>query len=112
LKLDDGITITKAGFLMQALLNEEVVNKRAVHSLDREVLLERRSVNNRPEILWDDLTLAQKFAASSLLQFGYELSFIRNQLTSKLAILSCNGNLATITAEGDINTSPAVEIRL
>jgi hypothetical protein len=62
-------------------------------------------------LIFTPSTLAQKFAASSLLQFGYELSFIRNQLTSKLAILSCNGNLATITAEGDINTSPTINIR-
>ena len=79
--------------------------------LKRETLLERRVDNKDPSLLWDDLTLAQKFAASSLLQFGYELFYIRSQQTSKLAILFCNGNPATISADGDINTMPTLHIR-
>ena len=77
----------------------------------REALLERRSSDYGKENLWDNLTLAQTFAASSLTQFGYDLAFIRNSSSNSLAILLCNGNPATITAEGEIDTSPQIVIR-
>lgn len=78
----------------------------------RETLLERRMQSNTPSnTLWNKLSLAQKFAASSLTQFGYDLTFIRNSNTGSLAILLCNGNAATISSEGEINTSPNIVIR-
>ena len=46
--------------------------------LERAVLLERRQPTHEEASLWDRLSLAQKFAASSMTQFGYDLSFIRN----------------------------------
>lgn len=79
---------------------------------ERETLLERRQLNDiTADILWTKLSLAQKFAASSLTQFGYELTYIRNNSNGSLAILLCNGNAATITREGDIDTSPSIIIR-
>ncbi len=81
-------------------------------TVQREVLLERRQQNNIvAETLWNKLSLAQKFAASSLTQFGYDLTYIRNSNTGNLAILLCNGNAATISSEGEINTSPDIVIR-
>jgi hypothetical protein len=78
----------------------------------REALLERRQQTNiATDTLWNKLTLAQKFAASSLTQFGYDLTYIRNSNTRGLAILLCNDNAATITSEGEINTSPNIVIR-
>ena len=78
----------------------------------REALLERRAQNNiSKNSLWDNLSLAQKFAASSLTQFGYDLTYIRNSRSGSLAILLCNGNPATISSEGEINTSPDITIR-
>lgn len=77
----------------------------------RETLLERRQQNLEPETLWNKLSLAQKFAASSLTQFGYDLSYIRNSRAGSLAILLCNGNAATISSDGEINTSPDIIIR-
>ena len=79
--------------------------------LEREVLLERRQYNPDKSVLWDKLTLAQKFAASSLAQFGYNLAFIRHTGSSSLAILLCNGNAATIIDDGQIDTSPNIHIR-
>lgn len=79
--------------------------------VEREVLLERRHYTPEQTSLWDKLSLAQKFAASSLTQFGYDLAFIRNSSQGSLAILLCDGNSATITSEGDINTSPEIVIR-
>lgn len=77
----------------------------------REALLERRQRDMAPENLWGKLSLAQKFAASSLSQFGYDLSYIRNSKAGSLAILLCNDNAATISSEGEIDTSPDIIIR-
>ncbi|MBL4764499.1 MAG: hypothetical protein JKX67_04355 [Colwellia sp.] len=77
----------------------------------REVLLERRQQNVMVGTLWGKLSLAQKFAASSLAQFGYDLTYIRNSNGGNLAILLCNGNAVTISSEGEIDTSPDIVIR-
>lgn len=79
--------------------------------LERETLLERRQFNPEKSMLWDKLTLAQKFAASSLSQFGYDLAFIRNSNSGSLAVMLCNGNAATIIDDGQIDTSPEIIIR-
>ena len=80
--------------------------------LEREVLLERRHYTPEQSSLWYKLSLAQKFAASSLTQFGYDIAFIRNsQARGSLAILLCDGNAATINDDGEINTSPDITIR-
>lgn len=79
--------------------------------MEREVLLERRHYVPEQSSLWDKLSLAQKFAASSLTQFGYDLAFIRNSNAGSMAILLCDGNVATITDDGEINTSPEITIR-
>jgi len=81
-------------------------------AVQRETLLERRQQNNfASDTLWSKLSLAQKFAASSLTQFGYDLTYIRNSNAGNLAILLCNDNAATISSEGEINTSPDIVIR-
>lgn len=79
--------------------------------MEREVLLERRHYVPEHSSLWDKLSLAQKFAASSLTQFGYDLAFIRNSSAGSMAILLCDGNVATISDDGEINTSPEITIR-
>ena len=79
--------------------------------LEREVLLERRQYTQEEVSLWDKLSLAQKFAASSMTQFGYDLSFIRNNNSGSLAILQCNGKAATINDEGEVNSTPDIIIR-
>ncbi|PCH97604.1 MAG: hypothetical protein COB83_01355 [Gammaproteobacteria bacterium] len=81
-------------------------------TVQRETLLERRQQTNIiADTLWNKLSLAQKFAASSLTQFGYDLTYIRNSNVGSLAILLCNDNAATISIEGEINTSPDIVIR-
>jgi hypothetical protein len=79
--------------------------------MQREALLERRHFTPEQSTLWDKLSLAQKFAASSLTQFGYDLAFIRSNTEGSLAILMCDKNTATITDDGEIDTSPAITIR-
>lgn len=79
--------------------------------LEREVLLERRHYQAEHAVLWDKLSLAQKFAASSLTQFGYDLAFIRSSSLGSMAVLLCDGNVATIADDGEIDTSPSITIR-
>ncbi len=78
---------------------------------EREILLERRVESQDIESLWHELSLAQKFAASSLTQFGYELQFIRQSQQENLAVLNCDGHIATISNEGEIDASPNIQLR-
>ena len=79
--------------------------------VEREILLERRQAQVEPESLWDRLSLAQKFAASSLTQFGYDLAYIRSSQQGNVAILLRDDVVATIADDGDIDTSPTIKVR-
>ncbi|MEW6981493.1 hypothetical protein AAD001_02440 [Colwelliaceae bacterium 6471] len=77
----------------------------------KQPIVERRLEKPEQSIWWSKLSLAQKFSASSLGKFGYELAFVRNEQGHNLAVLLCNGGVAVITEDGDINTSPDIHIR-
>jgi len=83
----------------------------AVAMLREELLERRQETSEHTDELWENLTLAQKFAASSLTQFGYKLNFIRDYHHTRVAILTCNENIATISKGGEINTHPNINIR-
>lgn len=74
-------------------------------------LVDRRSQDPEQAEYWDKLSLAQKFSASSLGKFGYELSFIRYVNDGKMAVLQCDGKIVTIFEDGEIDTSPDIKIR-
>ena len=75
-------------------------------------LTERRSkTSTQKDVLWDKLSLAQKFSVSSLIQFGYELTYIRDSKLGSLVILLCNHNVATISNEGEVDSSPNITLR-
>lgn len=74
-------------------------------------MLERRTEAPEQSVWWNKLSLAQKFSASSLGQFGYELSFVRNEKGRSMAVLQCNSGVAVISEDGEINTSPSIDIR-
>jgi hypothetical protein len=79
---------------------------------EKETLLERRRESSeKSDDLWENLTLAQKFSASSLTQFGYELVFIRDVSSRNIAVLKCNDSVATISPSGEINTAPNIKLR-
>lgn len=81
-------------------------------AVEQEVSVERRKTPPEQSVWWKKLSLAQKFSASSLGKFGYELCFIRNPDTDdRVAVLSCNGSIAVISEEGDIDTSPNIKLR-
>ncbi|HCM46267.1 MAG TPA: hypothetical protein DIS98_01700 [Colwellia sp.] len=76
-------------------------------------MLERRKEAPEQSVWWNKLSLAQKFSASSLGKFGYELTFVRKNKDSNasLAVLQCSGGVAVIYQDGDIDTSPNITIR-
>jgi hypothetical protein len=76
-----------------------------------ETLLDRRENTPEYSVLWKELSLAQKFSASSLGKFGYELAFVRNEKGRNLAVLTCESGVVVITEDGDINTCPDIRMR-
>lgn len=79
--------------------------------LGKTPIIDRRQEPPDQSVWWNKLTLAQKFSASSLGKFGYELSFVRSEEEGKLAVLQCNGGVAVISDDGEIDTSPDIIIR-
>jgi len=82
----------------------------------RDNLIERRHYcvgdEADPKNSWKKLTLAQRFSALSLTKYGYELRFVRFTSQGSNAVLVLkNGTPATISADGDINTTPDIHIR-
>lgn len=84
--------------------------------INRNDLIERRHYcvgdESDPKSDWTKLTLAQRFSAQSLTKYGYELRFTRFSSKGSTAVLVLkNGTAATISADGDINTTPDIQIR-
>ena len=82
----------------------------------RNSLIERRHYcaddESIPKNDWTKLTLAQRFSAQSLTKYGYELRFTRFTSKGSTAVLVLkNGTPATISEDGDINTTPDIQIR-
>ncbi len=79
--------------------------------LQKQPIVDRRQEPHEQSVWWAKLSLAQKFSASSLGKFAYELRFVRNEQGHSLAVLTCNTGVAVITEDGDINTSPDIKMR-
>ncbi len=73
---------------------------------------ERRNSSLNNQMLWTNLNSAQKISASSLFYFGFRLIFIRESAIDQIVGLLLEDSLATINAEGDINTRPNMCIRV
>ena len=84
---------------------QSIVEQNNGHEMDR------RGPEPEKSIWWDKLTLAQKFSASSLAKFGYELAFVRYQSSNNLAVMTCSTGLATISIDGEIDTQPSIDMR-
>lgn len=78
---------------------------------NRDPLIERRHLDEQQQEWWDQLTLAQKFSASNLSKYGYDLAFIRNSGAGSLAIMLREGQSTTISEDGEIDTQPNITIR-
>lgn len=73
--------------------------------------LERRHSSPSKSSLWNQLTIPQQFASGSLNTFGYDLTYVRDNNTSPMAILVCDSKIAVVNADGDINTTPNITLR-
>ena len=76
-----------------------------------DLLTERRKDSISHDDLWENLSLAQKFSASSLTQFGYQLICIRSTNAGNIAILNCDQKTSIISEDGIINTSLRLNLR-
>ena len=74
-------------------------------------IVDRRQEPPEHSVWWKKLSLAQKFSASSLGKFGYELLFVRNEQGRSIAVLDNSTGTVTITEDGEINSSPDLVIR-
>lgn len=77
----------------------------------RDPLIERRHQQHQQEGLWERLSIAQKFSASSLIKYGYELVFIRQSSQTSLAVMLLDDKVTTISSDGEIDTSPNIKLR-
>ena len=80
-------------------------------SANAQKLHERRGYKPERSALWDRMSMSQKFSASSLTQFGYELICLRKDINGHIAVLVCGTNVATINVDGDITSSSDIIIR-
>ena len=78
---------------------------------DHRMLHDRRAEPPELSIWWNQLSLAQKFSANSLGQFGYELRFIRHDEGNSFAVFYCNDAITVVGEDGSINTSPTIIVR-
>ena len=77
----------------------------------RDLLIERRQLSDDEQRWWDKLTMAQKFSASGLTNYGYKLAFVRYSSLGNLAVFTYEGRTVTITDDGVINTTPNMSVR-
>ena len=77
----------------------------------KKPIVERRQEPPEHSVWWKKLSLAQKFSASSLGKFGYELLFVRNEQGRSIAVLDNSSGPVIITEDGEINASPEITIR-
>lgn len=73
--------------------------------------VERRQMDKDIHSFWEDLNLAQKFSVAELQRFGYDLLFVRHISDGNLAVLTSGSRLASIDADGQIDTEPSVKLR-
>ncbi|MGB1197693.1 MAG: hypothetical protein ACPG46_01515 [Thalassotalea sp.] len=81
-----------------------------MQSLNKPIVDRRREPPEQSE-WWNKLSLAQKFSASSLGKFGYELAFVRSENGQNLAVLRCNDGIAVISEDGEIDNAPNIKVR-
>lgn len=81
----------------------------AIHQSTVEA--DRRHSDPNKQALMYRLSMSQKHSVNSLSQYGYQLSFLRNNNAESLAVLICGDNVATVDIAGDINTSPDITVR-
>lgn len=72
---------------------------------------ERRQIDKDMHFFWEELNLAQKFSVAELQRYGYDLLFVRHQPNGNIAVMTAGERLASIDADGQIDTEPRVTLR-
>jgi len=72
---------------------------------------DRRTHSQASATLWNKLNVSQKYSARSISNFGYNLTYIRNNNNESLAIFLCGDSIATVNDDGDINSYPDIVLR-
>lgn len=76
-----------------------------------EAPTERRHGAFEAKDWWQRLSMDQKFGVYQLSKFGFELAFIRNLASGPLAVVRRNRDYATVNHSGDVDLTPAIQIR-
>ncbi len=95
---------------MQAQLNilkESTSRNTPVDLCDEERRLHQLKYN----ACYGRLTLAQKYSAAELSQYGYLLKFIRGKGLTSFAIFISGEKVATVDCAGEIDLEPNIKIR-
>ncbi|QSX41200.1 hypothetical protein [Shewanella cyperi] len=71
----------------------------------------RRTVPLSHEQHWQAMTAEQKLTLYRLQPWGYRLLFVRNQASAPLAIIAQDQTLATLSADGILDTEPGIVLR-
>jgi len=72
---------------------------------------ERRQKHSERTVCYERLSLAQKFSAAQLTQFGFQLQFIREGPSGAYAVFICGSNSVTVNNSGEINSEANVSFR-
>ncbi len=72
---------------------------------------DRRGIALRTQDHWDTMTAEQKMSLYRLQTWGYRLLFVRNLPQGPLAIIAQDKDIATLDADGELNTRPEITLR-
>lgn len=82
------------------------------HDSQASTYMEKRADEENIQSQWQEkLSLAQKFAAATLENFGFQVQFVRDTSAGLLAVLMNDEKTATIDEQGSISTQPNIAIR-
>jgi len=62
-------------------------------------------------VFYERLSLAQKFSASQLTQFGFQLQFIRSENSTSFAIFMRGSEVISVDNSGEISTESEIILR-
>ncbi len=75
------------------------------------VVQDRRGIAIKTQEHWDVMTAEQKMSLYRLQTWGYRLLFVRSSPQGPIAIIAQDKEIATLTAEGELDTDPKIVLR-
>ena len=92
-------------------MSSVIKNTKHLTSENEVTLEDRRHECPSEHALWSKLSVAQQASVSSMHNYGYELSFIRNEGEEMLVVMLLNEASVVIDDEGTIDTQVSIDIR-